>query len=167
MWHHKFWLDVVKVRTNGSSETESEAPPGRTYTQTPREGSSVPPDAFVDLLVFQQVCFLSERLRARVAPERFLPRVRPQMYLDVALVEEPPVADAAPVHRLLLPQQPETLLRGEDGGGGGLLLLLLRPAARLLGRVRGRGGGVGVVLTQRVVVDAVEAVLGHESPVDC
>lgn len=122
--------------------------------------------------MLQQVCLLSERLCARVASEGLLPRVRPQVDLDVALVQETSVTYTTPMHRLLFAQKSQRLVRLEYRRTSGLLLLLLGPTPRLLRGVRGGGGGVGVVLAQHVrtpypmlVAEAVHAVLGQEPAV--
>lgn len=54
--------------------------------------------------MLDEVRLLPERLGAHVAPERLLAGVRAQVHLDVGLVQEPPIADPAAVHRLLLAQ---------------------------------------------------------------
>lgn len=122
------------------------------------------------------MCFLPEGLSASVASERFLPRVSPQMHLDVGLVEESAITNMTSMNRLLFAQQAQILLGLEDRRAGLLLglLLLLGPAPRLLRRVGSVGrGGVRIVLPQEiwtpdpvVLVEAVDAVLGHKATVD-
>lgn len=54
-----------------------------------------------------QMRLLPERFAAHLAPERFLARVRSQVHLYVALIEESSVTNGTSVHRLLLaPYQP-------------------------------------------------------------
>lgn len=48
--------------------------------------------------MLNEMRFLPERLTAHFAPKRLFTRMRPQMYLDVALVEEAPIAYLASVH---------------------------------------------------------------------
>lgn len=67
---------------------------------------SIATDPLVYLLVLYEMRLLPKSLRADLAAEGLLARVRPQVHLDVALVEEASVADRAPVDRLLLAQQP-------------------------------------------------------------
>lgn len=99
--------------------------------------------------MFEQVRLLAEGLGADVAAEGLLARVGAKVHLDVGLVEEPPVADAAPMHRLLLAEQAAQVAGTEAGwrngahlGRGGrttaialllLLLLLVLLAGFLLG----------------------------------
>lgn len=57
------------------------------------------------LLVLYEMRLLAESFRADLAAEGLLARVRPQVHLDVAFVEEASVADGAAVDGLLLAQQ--------------------------------------------------------------
>lgn len=106
----------------------------------------VPADPLVNLLMFDEMCLLSESLAADVTPERLLARVRSQVYLDVALVEETAVADGTPVNRLLLAaNQARFRSVGERGRprARALLRRVLRARGwpRPLSRVRGRREG--------------------------
>jgi len=65
--------------------------------------------------MFEQVRLLAKGLGADVAAEGFLARVGAQMHLDVGLVEESPIADAAPMDGLLLAQQ-ATQIAGTEAG---------------------------------------------------
>ncbi len=53
--------------------------------------------------VFEEVSLLPEGLGAMLALERLLPRVRAHVDLDVALVQETPVANITVMHHLLVP----------------------------------------------------------------
>lgn len=98
------------------------------------------------LLVLDQVGLLAKGLGADLALEGLFPGVRPQMDLDVALVEEATVADRAPVHRLFLaPHQARVRARAVGrvrrarGGGGrrrGRAVALLRAGVRAPARPR-------------------------------
>lgn len=55
--------------------------------------------------MFEQVRLLAKGLGADIAPEGLLARVGAQVHLDVGLVEESAIADAAPMHGLLLAEQ--------------------------------------------------------------
>ena len=55
--------------------------------------------------MLDEVGLLAERFGADFAAEGFLAGVRSQVDLDVALVEEPPVADVTPVHGFVLAEQ--------------------------------------------------------------
>jgi len=59
---------------------------------------SIPAAALVDLRVLDEMGLLPERFLAHLAPERFFARVRAQVNLDVALVQEPAVAYVTVVH---------------------------------------------------------------------
>ncbi|KAF0765462.1 Uncharacterized protein FWK35_00024472 [Aphis craccivora] len=69
----------------------------RSRRRTGRTGS-VPAAAFVDLRVLDEMGLLPERLLAHLTPERFFARVRAQVNLDVALVQEPAIAYVTVVH---------------------------------------------------------------------
>lgn len=56
----------------------------------------------MNLLVLNEMRFLSEGFTAHVASKRLFTCMRSQMYLDIALVEEAPITDLASVHRFLL-----------------------------------------------------------------
>jgi len=57
-----------------------------------RRPGSVPATAFVDLRVLDEMGLLPKSFLAHLAPKRFLARVRAQVNLDVAFVQEPAVA---------------------------------------------------------------------------
>lgn len=59
----------------------------------------------MNLLVLDKMRFLPECLRADVTPKWLFSCMRSQMDLDVALVQEPSVANVTPMHWLLLAQQ--------------------------------------------------------------
>lgn len=59
----------------------------------------------MDLLVLDEVGLLAERFGADLAAEGLLAGVRPQVDLDVAFVEEAPVADVTPVDGFVLAEQ--------------------------------------------------------------
>lgn len=84
------------------------------------------------LRVLDEVRLLTERLAAHFTSERFLACMRSQVYFDVGLVEEPSIADRAPVDGLLL-AEPFAV----DDSGGSRCGLAPRPVLRLLG---GSGG---------------------------
>lgn len=79
--------------------------------------------------MLEEVSLLPEGLGACVALERLLPRVRPEVDLDVGLVQEAPVANVAPVHGLLLPGAVRRHHRRHLGLGGPVLVLGPTPAA--------------------------------------
>ena len=98
---------------------------------------SVPTDALVNVIVFEEVGFLPERLAARLALEGLLAGVRAQVDLDVGLVEEAAVADSAAVHQLVL-----GALRGDGHGDDGPPLLGAAAAAAAAAAADGRLGRV-------------------------
>ena len=117
--------------------------------------SSVSTDSLVNLHVLQQVRLLAERLGARVALERLLARVRPQVHFDVGLVEESAVADVATMHRFLL-----AAFRSHHSGDFTLTRTVFVPrlggcGRRRSGRTRGSGTGARNGIIQVILDDVV------------
>lgn len=63
----------------------------------------VPVDSFVNLLVFNKVSLLSEGFGTDITTERFLASMRPQMNLNIALIQKPSVTNSTSMNGLLLP----------------------------------------------------------------
>lgn len=84
------------------------------------------------LRVLDKMRLLTEGLATHLTTERLLSRVRSQVNFDVGLVEEPSIADRAPVYGLLLAES-----FAVDNCGGRRCSLAPRPVLGLLG---GSGG---------------------------
>lgn len=78
--------------------------------------------------MFDEMRLLPEGLAADIAPERLLAGMRPEVDLDVGLVEESAIADIAPVDGLLLSTETRGVVDDRARGRHGLL----RPLTRLL-----------------------------------
>lgn len=82
--------------------------------------------------MFDEMRLLSESLAADVAPERLLARVRSQVHLDVALVQESSVTDGTPVNWFLLAAN-QARFRSVREGGRPCAWALLRRVLRARG----------------------------------
>lgn len=70
------------------------------------------------LLMFEQMGLLAKRLGTHFTAKGFLPGMRPQVDLDVTLVEEATITDATAMHRFLFAQQAGQIVGIEVYGGG-------------------------------------------------
>lgn len=102
----------------------------------------IPAYSFVNLLMLDEMGFLSEGLAADLASKRFFPGVRSQMHLDIALVEKASITYRAPVHRFLFaPNQGPGVRAVGYGRRGGICrraVVLLRRMMMILLRTRPR-----------------------------
>jgi len=65
------------------------------------KNNSIASHAFMYLGMLYEMGFLSEGFSANLASERFLSRMRSQMYFDIGFIQEASIANVTSVHSLL------------------------------------------------------------------